>query len=398
MARLRKNKNHKIELFPFLSVLICTIGVLTLILISSVLGQVDAVVDTADKYRGIVRQLDKINSQISQWQSAVASKKERVAKLEAALNELEQLLGELGLIKSPEEYQGIFHALKEARKNIVVANDNIDHVRIEIKAADPDGVYSGNATPEAIQELAGVKKKLNAILRELDAAEARIGMLQQDQKGLQQELAQASEVLAQEDPKKELRNTPGATPEAVDGLQKELAATAARNKKFDPQLAGLDQKIKEAKAELNRLKVDPKFKVKGGTGTGFEPRYIECTKRGIVIHPVRRANDILDLKRFPKDKIQFRQYIDQVKRENRQRRIDKQKAKNAVFLAGNPAEKQAAEKKLKAIRELHVVMLIRPSGVENFSHARAIAVTNGIKPGLLPIPTDDQELDLDTDE
>jgi DNA-binding transcriptional MocR family regulator len=69
-----------------------------------------------------------------------------------------------------------------------------------------------------------------------------------------------------------------------------------------------------------------------------------------------------------------------------------------VFLAGNPAEKQAAEKKLKAIRELHVVMLIRPSGVENFSHARAIAVTNGIKPGLLPIPTDDQELDLDTDE
>ena len=53
MAGPRKNREHKVALFPFLSVLTCTIGVLTLILISSVLGQVDAVVDTAKKYKGI---------------------------------------------------------------------------------------------------------------------------------------------------------------------------------------------------------------------------------------------------------------------------------------------------------------------------------------------------------
>ena len=136
----------------------------------------------------------------------------------------------------------------------------------------------------------------------------------------------------------------------------------------------------------------------GGTGSGFEPRYIECTKRGIVIHPVRKANDILDLERFAGDRVKFREYFERVKRDNRQRRIEKQKAKNAVFLANPPEEKQAAEKKFKAIRELHVVMLIRPSGVENFNIAQSLANKAKIKPGYLPIPTDDQELDLDTDD
>ena len=398
MARPRKHKENKIELFPFLSVLICTIGVLTLILISSVLGQVDAVVDTAEKYGGIVRQLGKINSQISQWQSAVESKKEKAVKLAEDLDAIEKLLGELGLVESPEEYQGIYHALKETRKNIEIANDDIDNIRIEIKSADPDGVYRGNATSEAIKELAGLKKRLNAILLEMDAAEARIGKLNQNQKGLEQDLAMTRETLEKADPKGEFRNMAGVTQESMDEIQKELAATDAKNKNFDPDLAGLDKKIKGAKAELSNRKVGPKFKVLGGTGSGFEPRYIECTKRGIVIHPVRKANDILDLERFAGDRVKFREYFERVKRDNRQRRIEKQKAKNAVFLANTPEEKKAAEKKLKAIRELHVVMLIRPSGVENFSLARATARRNGVKPGFLPIPTDDQELDLDTNE
>ena len=393
----RKNREHKIALFPFLSVLICTIGVLTLILISSVLGQVDAVVDTAEKYEGIVRQLDKVNSQVEQWQTSIDRKQEQLEKLAKELDELEKLLGELGLVKAGE-YHGIFNALKEARKNIKNARDAIDKVELKIQAADPDGKYRGKAPPDALKELTGLRVKLNAIERERDDAEARIGRLNQDQEGLDQELDLTKKALEQADPKGKFRNTPDATPNRVADMQKELADTTAANQKLAPALAGLDQKIKAAKKQLNQHKVDPKLKVAGGTGTGFEPRYIECTKNGLIIHPVRKVGHILDPKRFNADKQKFIKYLDSVNEENRRRRKAKRQAKDEAFVADTPEKRQAAEKKLKAIRELHVVMLIRPSGVENFNIAQSLAKKAKIKPGFLPIPTDDQELDLDTDD
>ena len=59
MSRPRKKGDDKIALFPFLSVLICTIGVLTLILVSSVIGQVDeASANSPDnKYREIQKKI-----------------------------------------------------------------------------------------------------------------------------------------------------------------------------------------------------------------------------------------------------------------------------------------------------------------------------------------------------
>jgi len=364
MARLRKNKDHKIELFPFLSVLICTIGVLTLILISSVLGQVDAVVDTADKYRGIVRQLDKINSQISQWQSAVDSKKAQLAKLEAALNEIEQLLGELGLIESPEEYQGIYHALKETRKNIEIANDDNDNVRIEIETADPDGVYSGNATPEAIKELDGLKKKLNALLRIIDAAVAQIGKLNQDQKGLQQDLEIAQKSLDKEDPTGTLRKTPVATREMLKRIGEDLKRTNAEVDRLKLIIPDLDKKLGTAKVKLAKLPSEFNF-FDGGSGVGFKARYVECTKNGVKLDPnLKKGGKVLKLsdKRFEEDNLDFRTYV----------------------------------RKINALNGVRLVLLIRPSGVKNYHRARdiAAAVNSELKPGYLPLPREDMKIPI----
>mgnify|MGYP001425142797 CR=1 FL=1 len=142
MAGPRKNKEHKIALFPFLSVLICTIGVLTLILISSVLGQVDAVVDTAKKYKGIVRELGDINRQVSMLDDTIDRQRERDRNLKVDLDEAEQRLGELGRIDKGK-HQGMYHALTNALKKTQDAEAGIQDIKIRIKAEDPDGVYRG---------------------------------------------------------------------------------------------------------------------------------------------------------------------------------------------------------------------------------------------------------------
>ena len=364
MARPRKHKENKIELFPFLSVLICTIGVLTLILISSVLGQVDAVVDTAEKYGGIVRKLGKINSQVSQWQSAVESKKEKAAKLAEDLAEIEKLLGELGLIESPEEYQGIYHALKETRKDIEIANDDIDNIRIEIKSADPDGVYSGNATPEAIKELAGLKEKLNALLRIINAAVARIGKLNQDQKGLQQDLEITQKLLDKEDPTSTLRKTPVATREMLERIEKDLKRTNAEIDRLKLIIPDLEKKLGTAKVKLAELPSEINI-FDGGSGVGFKARYVECTKDGVKLDPnLKKGGKVLKLsdKRFEEDNLEFRTHV----------------------------------RKINKLDGVRLVLLIRPSGVENYHRARKIsaAVDRKLKPGYLPLPREKMKIPI----
>jgi hypothetical protein len=366
MARPRKHKENKIELFPFLSVLICTIGVLTLILISSVLGQVDAVVDTAEKYGGIVRQLGKINSQISQWQSAVESKKEKAEDLAEDLDEAEQRFGELGRIDEGK-HQGMYHALTNAVKKTQDAEDDTQNIKIKIEAEDPDGVYRGNATPDAIKQLAGLKEKLNAINLEKDAAEARIGVLNKKKKGIEKETAEVKKELDKEDPDNKLRKKTTSSRERLKRIEDDLKETNADIEKLKTIIPDTDKKLQTAKVKLDKL---PKaFNVfQGGRGVGFKARYAECSKNWVKLDPDRKGGGhLLNLA-------------------------------NGNFRDQNKFKAFLLE--IKADRAVRLVLLIRPSGVDkkdtsgvnNYSLAKKIAEGQGLTPGYLALPREDMKI------
>ena len=361
----RKNRDHKVALFPFLSVLICTIGVLTLILISSVLGQVDAVVDTAQKHEGIVHQLDKINHQIEQWKTSVNRKQQQLADLTAEITALEELLGELGLVDSPEAYRGMYHALKQTRQDIEDANDNIKNIRIQIEAADPDGVLRGNATPDALNEVAGLREKFNAKDKELNDLIAKIGALIKIIKGIEDEIAEAVKKQDKEDPTGVLRKTPLARRQLLKQLEDNLKRTNAEIERLKEIIPVTNKKIEEAKANLAKI---PEVKniLFGGAGIGFKARYVECTKDGVRLDPnLKDGRKLLDLDDND-DKRAFRKHAQMI---------------HSPFVKG-----------------VRLVFLIRPSGVKSYEKATESLPYFKEPPGYLPLPSEDLKIPIQAEE
>jgi len=357
LAGPRKNKEHKIALFPFLSVLICTIGVLTLILISSVLGQVDAVVDTAKKYKGIVRELGDINRQVSMLDDTNDRQRERDRNLKVDLDKAEQRLGELGRIDEGK-HQGMYHALTNAVKKTQDAEDGIQNIKIKIKAEDPDGVYRGNATPDAIIELAGLKKKLNATNLEKDDTEARIGVLNKKKKGIEKEITEEKKELDKEDPDKKLRKITAASRQRLKRIEDDLKETNAEIERLKTIIPDTDKKLQAAKVELEKLPKELNF-FSGGTAVGFKARYAECSKDWVKLDPDRKGGgDLLNLANDNfRDQNKFKAFLREIKAD-----------------------------RAKGVR---LILLIRPSGVENYYRARDIAKAQGLSPGYLPLSRED---------
>ena len=365
MAGSRKNRDHKIALFPFLSVLICTIGVLTLILISSVLGQVDAVVDTAKMYKGIVRELGDINRQVSMLDDTIDRQRERDRNLKVDMDEAKQLLGELGRIDEGK-HQGMYHALTNTLKKTQDAQADIHNIKVKIKIDDPDGIYRGNATPDAIKELAGLKKKLNATNLEKNDAEARIGILTLKKKGIEKEIVAVKKELDKEDPSGKLRKKTAASREKLKRIEEDLRKTNAKVEQLKVIIPDTNKKLEAAQVTLDKLPAELNI-FGGGTGVGFKSRYVECTKDWVKLDPDRKGGGELLKLTDPEDG-----------------RISDSDRKFRTFLREVKAERPRVK----------LVLLIRPSGVKNYQFARDIAKVLGLKPGYLALPREDMKIPI----
>ena len=330
------------------------------------MGQVDAVVDTAKMYKGIVRELGDINRQVSMLDDTIDRQRERDRNLKVDLDEAKQLLGELGRIDEGK-HQGMYHVLTNTLKKTQDAQDDIQNININIKAEDPDGVYRGNATPDAIKELAGLKEKFNAINLEKDDIEAKIGESNQKKKGVEMEIAEVRKELDKEDPDKKLRKKTSASRERLKRIEDDLKETNADIERIKTIIPDTEKKLQTAKVKLDKL---PKMfnPFHGGGGVGFKARYAECTKDWVKLDPDRKkGGDLLNLANDNfRDQNKFKAFLREV----------------------------------KADRAVRLVLLIRPSGankkdtsgVNNYYLARKIAEGQGLTPGYLPLPREDMKI------
>lgn len=113
MARRRSSGDEDISLFPFLSIIACVIGVLTMMIATMVLAQTDTPdVAQVEAYQELQRRLDDTENQIETVQQEIAVSKSATLKvreqrqtLEITVSELEALLEELAKVEAELEEQ-----------------------------------------------------------------------------------------------------------------------------------------------------------------------------------------------------------------------------------------------------------------------------------------------------
>jgi hypothetical protein len=151
MAKIRKESNTAISLFPFLSILACTIGTLILILAGMVLGQIGS----GASYKQLEGNKEKVDKEIIEWRKMIAEA-DILAKL---LEDYRKQAQQKGLPPSPDEIEKTLAILQEKKR-----------VQQRVK--------------ELENELGELKKSVSKIDGNLKKAEGVTIRLRQEQKGL----------------------------------------------------------------------------------------------------------------------------------------------------------------------------------------------------------------------
>jgi len=141
MARRRRN-DTQIELFPFLSVLACVIGVLTLMIAAMALGQMDSQdVEAIEK----VERHNRLQEQIEQQQDKRAELQKLIAQAEQIANQLEQARDELRRMQEAREQAeqrekefeqrniSMLAEANELRREIERLQKDLEEIRAEIE-------------------------------------------------------------------------------------------------------------------------------------------------------------------------------------------------------------------------------------------------------------------------
>ncbi|MBO35012.1 MAG: hypothetical protein CMO64_02290 [Verrucomicrobiales bacterium] len=323
MSRRKKDKQLRLALFPFLSVITCVIGVLALILASSVLGQMEeSQLDPVefDRQLAAIQQerddVDKLAANLAQEIPAandcLAGENARLAEVEALLND-----AQAHAVEADQE-------LKNLNARRVKQEAKLADIRARAKAAQVEAQKIAGAIPAAEKELekqkaehANAKVRL-AKLKELEAAGA-----------------QAVSRFA------DAADNPGGLQLEQNRLQQEVAALGVQLEAANKQAAQLaSQKPGENITILS-----------GGSGRG-KPVFIECRARDLIHRPSGLA--------FPRSPIGY--------------------PLTGFQGFGNFL------KAMKNEQQRTVVLLIRPDAVDTFEVARMQAREAGLTPGFLALP------------
>ena len=265
----RKSKTFQLALFPFLSVLICSIGVLTLILVSSVLGQLDNAPRLVVEY--------------AVAQSGVETVGKEITEIDRDISSIQK--------KSEQEIAQIADAITLIQKEIEKLKTELDRMEqesVRLKVFDDS---------ETLQKYKTNQVSLRSVQLETETILQRI----KDQLALLDKLDPDNKLRARENPELEMKVKTNDLEKTKD-LVMEAKAIAAQNEK----------KLGKAKGDLKKLKdQNPGNTVqllRGGAGVGFSPSFAECTKEGIILHDALNKNKVLDLENFA-DKYTYQGFL-----------------------------------------------------------------------------------------
>jgi hypothetical protein len=149
MAKRRKKKGVNVELFPFLSILSCVIGVLTLMITGLALGQLNpedsARIVRAERNRELLEMVRADEKKVAELRELIARAKAVSAALEAANRELERLresqadtakaegLAKDETAKLLAEADNLFRRIEQLKPELTELEQEIARIKAEIE-------------------------------------------------------------------------------------------------------------------------------------------------------------------------------------------------------------------------------------------------------------------------
>ena len=123
MARRRRKQGVKVSLFPFLSILACVIGTLTLMITALALGQMDT-----DEMASELK-LDYLKRKIAQSRADIKRLEEELAKVESGADDL---------MKQLADAQVEYERLKRLRDSLLDQTDKEEKPEIDVPVVDAE--------------------------------------------------------------------------------------------------------------------------------------------------------------------------------------------------------------------------------------------------------------------
>ncbi len=166
MARRRTDEDDGVSLFPFLSVIACVIGVLTLLISALALSQMSGDdVATLEAYEAIQRESQQLQKEIDELKGqadadalrAAAAMNQRQRELAAARQRLDRLL-----------------------KQIIELRRLLAQLEQEVRNAENDDANPRQPVEALRDELAGLKKKIEELQAELKGQTEQLAQLEKD--------------------------------------------------------------------------------------------------------------------------------------------------------------------------------------------------------------------------
>ncbi len=323
MSRHKTEKSIRLALFPFLSVITCVIGVLALVLASSVLGQMEeSQLDTEDfdkKMVTIQQQRADVDQLAADLAQNIPDAKDCLAGEQARLADAKLQLKDAKAQVAQAKQEVEANAARRAEQRAKLVDIQNQKKEAKAKAAKVAG-----GVPAAEEELKNQKGRL-------DKAKIRLAKL----KELEQEGARAVSRFA------DVADNPAGIENEKQRLEREINALGVK-------LAGVNQ---QAEQLAEQKPGDNITILSGGSGRG-KPVFIECRERDLAHRPSGLV--------FPRSETGypltgFKGFAD--------------------FLKAMRNERNRA-----------VVFLIRPDAVDTFEVARMQARESGLIAGFLALP------------
>jgi len=157
MARGRKNSQIDVELFPFLSVLTCVVGVLTLMIAGMVLGQMDSstaqAIERAEQHEQLQQQIEQHQQEKEDLQQTIARADELEQEVQQARQKLEDRRGQIDTAAAraremKEEITEYEAGAEDLRQQIARLESDLENTRSEIEKLEQE-IAERNKPPEA---------------------------------------------------------------------------------------------------------------------------------------------------------------------------------------------------------------------------------------------------------
>jgi len=150
MARRKKGNDLAVSLFPFLSILACVIGVLTLMITALALGEMDKRVDPEEVAR--TERIEKMDADIETFDATLKKLEDDTAKASVIREELKQVLEELKQLEAERDAQKKNKA--KNRKTMIQIEASIEQLKKRIEELEAELMKIEEEIQRLKQELA----------------------------------------------------------------------------------------------------------------------------------------------------------------------------------------------------------------------------------------------------